>query len=95
REIKEELGINLTKFDYIGSYPGRYLYKGINYYTLCFAFKAKLEEQKIISNKEIAQIKFFSSENIPFKKIAFTEVKNALKDYLSSFQQSKSSDDRK
>src|SRR3990167_3225025 len=42
REVKEELNIKLKEFKYIGSYYGRYLYKGFNYHTLCFAFVAKL-----------------------------------------------------
>lgn len=89
REIKEELDIELKKFKYIGSYYGRYLYKGINYHTLCFAFIAKMQVMKVRTSNEISEMKFFKKQEIPFDRIAFVEVKNALKHYLSSFKQSK------
>lgn len=86
REIKEELNIKLKEFKYIGSYFGRYLYKGFNYHTLCFAFIAKLPDEKITTSNEISEVRFFPKQKIPLNRIAFIEVKNALKDYLSSFQ---------
>lgn len=88
REIKEELNLNIKTFKYIGSYYGRYLYKGMNYHTLCFAFITKMPAEKIKTSNEIAATKFFKKQDIPLNRIAFVEVKNALKDYLSSFQQS-------
>ena len=86
REIKEELNIELKTFKYIGSYYGRYFYKGINYHTLCFAFAAKMPDKKVKTSDEISALKFFKKQEIPIDKIAFVEVKNALKNYLSSFK---------
>lgn len=82
REIKEELNINISKFNYFGSYPGNYLYKNLNYQTLCFVFTGIIDNQIPKPDDDAEEIKFFKKEKIPFKKLAFIEVKNALKDYL-------------
>ena len=95
REIKEELNIELKTFKYIGSYYGRYFYKGINYHTLCFAFAAKMPDKKVKTSDEISALKFFKKQEIPIDKIAFVEVKNVLKNYLSSFNQSPGSENGK
>ncbi len=82
REIKEELGIKTKNLKYIGSQPDRYLYKGINYHTLCMFFTGQIKNGKIVSQDDISTVKFFSKKNLPFKKIAFTGIKKALIDYL-------------
>lgn len=82
REIKEELGLNLTNFRYFSSYPGHYFYKGLDYSTLCFVFLGKVKNQKLKASDDAEKIKFFKKEKIPFKRLAFVEIKNALKDYL-------------
>lgn len=84
REIKEELGIEITHFKYFSSYTGNYFYKKMYYFTLCFVFIGKIENQKIIKAGDDAEkIKFFKKEKIPFQRIAFPEIKNALKDYIN------------
>lgn len=85
REIKEELNINLSQLKYFASYIDRYFYKGFNYHTLCFVFVGKIKNQIPYPGDDAAELRFFKKEEIPFKKLAFTGIKNALKDYLISF----------
>lgn len=85
REIKEELGINISKLEYINSYYNLYLYQGIYYHTLCVNFASKINNQKIIPKDDVASIRFFSKNNIPFNRIAFSAIKKGLEKYLSSF----------
>jgi len=84
REIKEELNINLSKIKYFSSYIGYYFYRGLDYPTLCFVFLAKLGRKTPLAGDDANKIKFFKKEKIPFKRLAFIEVRNALKDYLES-----------
>ncbi len=85
REIKEELGINTTNFHFFRSYCGRYPYKGFVYQPLCFVFAAKIGNEqinKIVPSDDASDFKFFSKSEIPWDKIAFVDIRNALKDYL-------------
>lgn len=88
REIKEELNIELADFKYIGSYYGRYLYRGVNYHTLCFAYVTKTPINNLKISDEIAEFKFFDKKEVPLDRVAFVEVKSAIRDYLSSSHQS-------
>ncbi|OGK24986.1 hypothetical protein A3A46_00625 [Candidatus Roizmanbacteria bacterium RIFCSPLOWO2_01_FULL_37_13] len=89
REIKEELGTDITDIKYFTSTADRYLFKGIDYHTLCFVFLGKVVGKKNLSaNDDINEIKFFSKNNIPVDKLAFSGLKEVFKKYLSSFQQS-------
>lgn len=83
REIKEELGINLLNLKYFSSYTGHYYYKGLDYPTLCYVFLGKIDNQKPKASDDAQELRFFKKEKIPFKRLAFIEIKNALRDYLS------------
>ncbi len=86
REVKEELGIAIKTLFYIGSFPGTYLYQGINYSTLCLAYFVKLKKEPsfVLEREEIKEARFFKKDEIPWEKIAFEDVKAALKKLLSS-----------
>lgn len=87
REIKEELGIEVDDIHYINSAADLYLYKEINYHTLCSIYATKVVPQKMKSHDDITEICFFPKKKIPFSKIAFPGLTRALKIYLSSFHQ--------
>lgn len=82
REIKEELGINLKQIKYFGSYWSYYPYKGINYQTLCHVFTSKYQDEKILNRDDITAHKFFAKDKIPFDKISFDDIRQAVKDYV-------------
>ena len=85
REAKEELGIEVENLEYLGSFPGKYLYQGIYYSTLCLTFKTTLKDYNFkLQKEEISQARFFPIKEIPFEKIAFVDVKTGLKKLLSS-----------
>jgi len=82
REIKEELGLDLGKITYFGSYWSYYPYKGIRYQTLCLVFTAQYNNQKIVIKDDVKDYRFFPKKDIPLEKISFDDVRDALKDYL-------------
>lgn len=85
REVKEELSINIKKIKYFGNYIGFYPYKGINYQPLCFFFYSKIKNnkiEKIKTNDDAEKFRFFSKNEIPWNRLSFIDIKNALKDYL-------------
>jgi ADP-ribose pyrophosphatase YjhB (NUDIX family) len=87
REIKEELNINinLTDLHWLGSYiNNNYLYRSINYHTINTVFSLRLtKDLPIKASDDVASFQFFSKEQIPWEKLAFADIKAALKDYLT------------
>ena len=81
REIKEELGLtlNLTDIKYLDSFPGRYEYSDINYYTLGMvytAFTTQTALNKLKTHDDVSGYQFFSREKIEWKKIAFPVIRD-------------------
>lgn len=85
REVKEELSLTLKNLKFFGSYVGFYPYKGINYQPLCFFFYSKINNnqiKKIKTGDDAGEFIFFPKDKIPWKKLAFIDIKHALADYL-------------
>lgn len=86
REVKEELNIQISNLKYVTSSTDHYLFKEINYPTICMIFAAKMKTKNIKFQDDISGFKFFPRKNIPYSKIAFSGLKTALKDYLFPFK---------
>ena len=84
REIKEELGINLKELVYLGSYPDKYLFQGINSDTFTLWYVAKMPNEKIKVSDDISGYKFFKQEDIPFNKLAFVNLGKAINLYFKN-----------
>ena len=87
REIKEELGIKISKFSYFRSYYDSYLYQQVNFPALCGVFYTKINNtlcQQIKPGDDVKEVKLFKFNKIPFEKIAFPSMKRALRDFLST-----------
>ena len=81
REIKEELGIKLGALHYLGSYPDRYYYKGINYHTLAFEFYGTIKTQEFHPADDVSEVKFFALDKLPTDKFCSPRVARVLEDY--------------
>lgn len=82
RELKEELGISFKNFAYLSSYASKYLYKGINYSTLCFMYAVKIKDENLKVGDDVVGFKWFFRNQIPIKKMAFGFIKKAIRDYF-------------
>ncbi len=84
REIQEELGVNLKKIKYLGSYVDRYLYKGDNYHILPMAYSAQIASGKLEASDDVDGYEFFAKDKIPFDRLAFASLVDTIKDYIST-----------
>ena len=84
RELFEELGIHLKNSKYFSSYPDNYFYNGVYEKILGFIFVGKITNEKMVAADDIYSYKFFPKNKIPVKRLAFTSLKKALKDYINS-----------
>lgn len=83
REIKEELGSEITGLRYFGSFYDVYIYKGISYNTVSFVYEGKLSKKVISPHDDISELVYVPLKTIPFDMLAFDSVIKALKRYVS------------
>jgi len=84
REIKEELNLTVTDYSYFGSYPNRYLYGGIVYFTLDMVFICNVEGFKMISaGDDVADYMFLDIKEIDMEAVGLESVKKVLADYTA------------
>jgi mutator protein MutT len=82
REIKEELGVDITELKFLATFPNEYPFKGISYYTTDIAFIAKLKDgSKIVAADDVAEAVLEFPENIDPETISFDSVRNILNTY--------------
>jgi ADP-ribose pyrophosphatase YjhB (NUDIX family) len=83
REVKEEINLEIYDLSYFGSYPNKYIYKNVTYFTIDSVFICKAKSLKDIrKSKEIDNILFCHPEKIPILKLGFKSTKKAILEYL-------------
>jgi len=83
REIREELNIDITDIQFLGSFPNQYLYKEIMYPVLDFIFTCRAEHwENIKPQDDVADFAFYQKENIKINKFAFPSTRIAMKIFL-------------
>ncbi len=87
REIKEELGVNVTKLTYYKSLPNLYEYDDITYHTLDLFYFCEVDSiESIIVNDDVSGYVFESISNIDIKKIGLGSPKQIVKDLKNLFK---------
>ncbi len=83
REIQEELNLQVTDMQYIGTSPNRYLYGGLMYYTLDLGFKCNVSDLSVISAADdVSGFVFLSHDQIDIQQIAFPSIRHIVLCYL-------------
>jgi ADP-ribose pyrophosphatase YjhB (NUDIX family) len=79
REIREETGIILAGFDYVASFPNRYVYDGAEYMVLDLFFSARLKDfDDAAALDEVDAIHRVPLSEVELDQIAFPSVARAL-----------------
>ena len=68
RELKEELGVE-AKLKFMDFFPGYASWKGEDFPVLSLAYLAEIDFDKVKTNHEIAELKWFHIDDLP--KVAF------------------------
>ena len=85
REIKEELKIDISGPEYLGSYPNIYKYREITYQTCDLFFSCKIHAMPAdFDRTEIQDLILVNPPDIPDDRIAFESVKKGLGFFRSS-----------
>lgn len=85
REIREELGCELSSLSYFKSYADVYTFNNVTYRTLGIIFVATIKDDATITpGDDVAGYEYIPMHEIPYDQIAFESVARALKDYINS-----------
>jgi ADP-ribose pyrophosphatase YjhB (NUDIX family) len=76
REVREEIGLEVTAPRYLGSWPNVYEYMGVRYRTLDMGFACEVKEVAPARSREaeIADILFLSPNQVDLGRFAFRSV---------------------
>ena len=86
REVKEELNLETTSIQYIGSSHNRYPYGGIVYFTLDLGFKCLVTDfTKLQVADDVDGFIFLPHNRINLMEICFPSIRNILEMYLARF----------
>lgn len=82
REIKEELNLDVGKLNYLFSFPNKYLFKGVLYFTLDFFFTAKIKSlNDIIVDEENTEYVLLKPGEIKPSELSFDSIKKVISYY--------------
>jgi NAD+ diphosphatase len=83
REIKEELGVTVTDMQYFCSFPNRYVYSGLTYFTIDLAFICIIDDiSGVRPDDDVSDAIFIAAAKIDLEQIAFESNKNIIRYYL-------------
>jgi NAD+ diphosphatase len=87
REIKEELGLDIVDYSYLGSYPNEYPFSGLSVFTTDLGFYCKVASfSGIKADDDITAFHFIHPTQIDWTKIGSYSIVQIVKAYLSQQQ---------
>jgi ADP-ribose pyrophosphatase YjhB (NUDIX family) len=86
REIREEVGLEVTAMRYLGSWPNIYHYGGIAYRTLDFGFACEAAgvERARPTESEVEQVLLLEPAQVDLGRFAFPSVGRIAGEFLKS-----------
>jgi ADP-ribose pyrophosphatase YjhB (NUDIX family) len=85
REILEELSVELTSCKYFCSFPNRYVYSGLTYFTIDLAFICTLSDFTAIKPADdVSEAILVQPADIDIESIAFESIRNVIKHFMDN-----------
>ncbi|NWF55922.1 MAG: NUDIX domain-containing protein [Syntrophaceae bacterium] len=82
RETREELNLVVKDLRYFGSFPNRYDYRGVTYFTIDAIFTCKAASLRaMMPREEVLGISIRIPGEIDTRKVAFSSARKALEKY--------------
>ena len=80
REVREELGVRVRSTEFIGFAVDSYGPRGIS--VLAIIHRVRLGSGRIRPSDDVAEVRWFEVADVPWRSIAFSALRRALRDYL-------------
>ncbi|HKI90382.1 MAG TPA: NUDIX domain-containing protein [Draconibacterium sp.] len=85
RELKEELGISIQQFEYLGSAPNEYIFSEFSVFTVDLAFKVIPKSVEQLAPKDdILEFHFYSEEEINYDDIPAPSIKQFVQQFFQN-----------
>ena len=85
REIREEVGMEVERLDYLCSQPNQYHYRGVTYQVLDFFYLGHVEQKSAQADPdEVSEVCWIPRGQIVLEEIAFDSVREMLRSFLAS-----------
>ena len=82
RETQEELNLAVKDLRYFGSFPNRYEYGGVTYFTIDTVFICRAGSlSSMMPREEVSEISILKPGEIDMRRLAFSSVRKALQKY--------------
>lgn len=82
REVREEVGLELTALHYLSSHPNKYLYAGVTYTTLdLFYLASVIRPDGVRALDSVDSVVWLDPETVDRNQIAFDSMRAALDVY--------------
>jgi NAD+ diphosphatase len=85
REIREELRLDLDHLEFFGTFPNRYVFQGLTYFTCDIVFRATARSfDAIMLSDEIQEVVFTKPDEVRLDDLAFESVRAIVEAYCRS-----------
>jgi mutator protein MutT len=86
REVREEVGLEVTAMRYLGSYPNTYEYMGVRYATTDMGFICQVNDASQAGPREsdIEAVLFKSRGQLDLRRFAFHSLARLVEQYLAA-----------
>ena len=83
RELKEELGLSVQQFEYLGSKPNEYVFSEFSVFTADMAFKVIPQSLDNLSPQDdILKYRFYSENEIDYEDIPALSIKHFVQQFF-------------
>ena len=87
REIREELGVMVTKADFLVSYPNEYIYSGFSVFTADLAFICSITDQAaMIPSDDVSGVEYLFPEEVMPETLCSKSMYNIIRYFISTNQ---------
>lgn len=80
REVREETGLVVQRVVFLWSFPNRYLYRGVTYFTVDLVFHCEVENaSEAAAHDEVSAIVFLDPAQVELEALSFASVRNTVR----------------
>ena len=84
REVREELGVEVTAMRYVCSYPNEYIFSRYKVRTTDLAFECQLSSSVVAAADDVSEIIWLAPNEIALDDIPATSIRNIVRHWLES-----------
>lgn len=86
REIFEELGVRVTKAEYLASFPNEYIFSGFSVFTVDLAFVCKVDNiSAIIPGDDVSEVEFCFPKEVKNEDLCSESMANIIDHYIGKY----------